>query len=160
MTTHPNNLTTSPAGLALIKKHEGFRANVYLCPAGKPTIGYGHMLTRSEIGVLKLVSKAQAEALLLQDCRIAEIFINANVRVVLNQNQFDALVSFAFNLGVGALDRSTLLRVLNTGKYREAARQFLRWDKFKNPRTGKLEVAKGLFNRRAEESALFLKAVS
>lgn len=154
---HPNNLKTSPAGLELLKKHEGFRANVYLCPAGKPTIGYGHLLTRSEIGVLKTVSKAQAEALLLQDCRIAEMFINANVRVALNQNQFDALVSFTFNLGVGALDRSTLLKVLNTGKYIQAAREFLKWDKFRNPRTGKLEVAKGLFKRRAEEAALFVK---
>lgn len=159
MTTTPNNLRTSANGIALIKRHEGLRLNVYLCPAGKPTIGYGHMLLRSELHI-KTITQAQADAFLAADCRIAEMYLNANVRVDLNQQQFDALVSFCFNLGVGAFDRSTMRRMLNNRDYAGAANQFLRWNKIKNPRTGQFEISRGLNNRRIDERNLFLRGAN
>lgn len=158
-TQHPNNLKTSAKGLELIKRHEGLRLNVYLCPAGKPTIGYGYLLTKSEQGVLNTITRAQADALLANDVRIAEMYINANVRVLLTQYQFDALVSFAFNLGVGALDKSTLLKRLNAGATLAASTEFGKWNKLRNPKTKQLEVSNGLTKRRLDEMHLFMGRV-
>lgn len=154
-----NKLTTSAAGLALIKKYEGLGLSAYLCPAGKPTIGYGHLIKKSEKYFLRPITEAQAEALLLADCKIAEIFINGVVRVPLTQGQFDALVSFCFNLGVGALDKSSLLSYLNAGNYGAASMQFQAWVKVRNPKTNQLEISRGLINRRMDEYKLFVGSV-
>lgn len=101
-------MKTSSKGVELIKAHEGFVPHAYKCPAGVWTIGFGHT------GGVKsgdVVSRAKADALLRSDLATAEGVVNAE-RLRLNQNQFDALVSFVFNVGGGNFRRSTLLKVL------------------------------------------------
>lgn len=142
-------MKTSPKGIALIKEYEGLRLGAYLCSAGVLTIGYGHT------GGVKegdLITEQKAEQLLQDDLKKFENGVLRLVRVPLTQNQFDALVSFAFNLGVGNLGKSTLLRLLNDRDYKGAAGQFIRWNKA----AGK-ELA-GLTRRRIAESELFLSA--
>lgn len=104
------NITQS--GLDLIKRFEGFVGNVYFCPAGYPTIGYGHVVKRSE-DFSAGIDAVQAEELLRQDAVIAERAVLRLIKVPLTDGQFDALVSFTFNLGGGALQRSTLRRKVN-----------------------------------------------
>lgn len=137
----------SEAGLSLIKKFEGCRVNAYLCPAKVWTIGYGHTKTVKPGQKITLES---ANQLLQQDVEVFEQAVVKLVKVPLNQNQFDALVSFAFNVGTGALANSTLLSLLNRKNYLGAAEQFLRWTKAGNV------TLKGLVDRRKEEYKLFL----
>ena len=133
----------------VIKKHEGLRLEAYLpTPNDVWTIGYGHTHTTKK-GMK--ITEAQAEKLLYRDLPWAENAVNTLVKVPLTQNQFDALVSFVFNVGEGAFARSTLLRFLNMGDYTNAAGQFLRWNKQKG------RVLNGLTRRRREEMELFLK---
>lgn len=136
----------SKRGLDTIKKFEGLRLDAYICPAGVWTIGYG--TTR---GVMKgdRVTAEQAEKLLIEDVRKFEAAINKLVKVPLNQGQFDALVCFCYNVGIGAFERSTLLSVLNMGRYKDVPAQLMRWTKVK----GK-EIA-GLVNRRDAEVVLW-----
>jgi len=117
----------STAGLELLKRAEGFRNRVYLDVAGVPTIGYGHRLLNPE-SFPRGVEEAQAAAILACDVREAEEAVQRLVKVPLTQGQFDALVDFCFNLGAGRLANSTLLKVLNGGRYEEAGEQLLRWD--------------------------------
>ncbi|NBX02694.1 MAG: lysozyme [Alphaproteobacteria bacterium] len=138
----------SERGLTLIKEFEGFSARAYICPAGKGTIGYGHVLADGEI-YPNGVSSQKAGALLLQDVGEAERAVCRLAGCDLSQGQFDALVSFVFNLGAGALARSTLLRKLNAGDYAGAAKEFLRWDK-----AGGKKLA-GLSRRRMAEMMMF-----
>lgn len=155
-----SNLVTSPRGINLIKKWEGFHADVYLCPAKKLTVGWGHVIRPSN--GLKLgsgITLAQAEAFLKADLNIAELFINAVLSpakikgLPLNQNEFDALVCFSFNLGVGALDDSTLLKKLQAGDRAGAANEFGKWSYMHV--LGKAVFVKGLFKRRMDERQLF-----
>lgn len=118
------NLKISQKGIDLIKKWEGFRGNAYLCPAGVWTIGYGHTKTAKED---QSIDRIIAEQLLDRDLDVFEQAVNYQVKVKLTQNQFDALVSFAFNCGTGALQQSTLLRRLNRGDYPGTASEFLKW---------------------------------
>lgn len=140
-------MRTSDAGVALIKRSEGFRARPYLCPAGVPTIGYGHT------GGVALddppITEEQALCMLRADLVAFEMGVSAALRVRIEQHQFDALVSFAFNAGLGALQSSTLLRRLNAGDFAGAAAEFPRWNK------GGGRVLPGLVARRAEERRLF-----
>jgi lysozyme len=138
-------------GLELIQRHEGLRLKAYRCPADVPTIGYG-----STLGVQMgdEITKAQAIELLMADIERFEDAVRRHVNVPLTQHQFDALVSFAFNVGVGAFQRSTLLRKLNAGDYRGAADELPRWSK------GGGKVLAGLVRRREDERALFLTPVS
>jgi lysozyme len=132
----------------LIKKHEGLRLEAYLpTPNDVWTIGYGHTHTTKQ--GMKITEK-QAEALLRRDIAWAEKAVNNLVVVPLTQNQFDALVSFTFNVGEGAFGSSTLLRLLNSRDYEGAANQFPRWNKQKG------KVLCGLTRRREEERKLFL----
>ena len=131
----------------LIKKFEGLRLKTYLCPGGIHTIGYGH--TGTDVIPGAQINEDTANAYLKMDIRRFENFINKNVTVPINQNQFDALVSFAFNIGNGNLQRSTLLKKLNDGNYSGAAEEFLRWNKA----SGK--ELPGLTKRRLEEKQLF-----
>jgi len=117
----------SAAGLELIKRFEGFRSEVYRDVAGFPTIGYGHRV-EPEQSFAAGIDEAQATALLENDVRQAEQAVSMQVKVALNQGQFDALVDFCFNLGAGRLAQSGLLRQLNAGCYQEAGRQLLAWD--------------------------------
>ena len=139
---------TSQVGINLIKKYEGLRTNAYLCPANVWTIGYGHTKGVSR-GMM--ISHLEAEELLQEDLRVYEKAVNESVKVDLTQNQFDALVSFTYNVGVGAFSNSTLLRLLNRSKVKEVANQFSRWT-----RTGG-QVLPGLVNRRKDEYSLFIK---
>ena len=136
----------SDAGLAAVKRFEGLRLDAYLCPAGVPTIGYG-----STKGVVMgmSISEEEAEALLREDLKWSEAAVNHQVRVPLTQGQFDALVSFTFNLGQGALASSTLLRMLNAGDYEGAAKQFDRWIYAGD------QKLPGLIARRNDEQAMF-----
>jgi GH24 family phage-related lysozyme (muramidase) len=142
-------MNISAKGLALIKESEGFRADEYLDVAGKPTIGYGHLIKKGE-DFSKGVTEEQATGLLQKDVAWAEEAVAAHVLVPLNQNQFDALVDFTFNLGAGRLKESTLLKLVNEGKMEQAAEQFARW-----VRAGG-KVQPGLVTRRQKERDLWL----
>lgn len=136
----------SKAGLDLIKQFEGLYLKAYRCPAGVPTIGYGHT---AGVAMGQTITQQQADDYLRRDVRQFERAVERLVKVPLTQGQFDALVSFAFNLGEGALAQSTLLRLLNAGDYAGAAAQFDRWNKAGG------RVLPGLVRRRAAERALF-----
>lgn len=140
--------TSSRAGLGLIKTSEGCKLAAYLCPAGVWTIGYGRT-TNVKKG--DTCTQAQADAWLLQEYDAFERKVRALLKVPVTDNQLGALVSFAYNVGVGALASSTLLRLLNAGDYKGAAAQFARWNKA----AGK--TLAGLTKRRASEAALFAK---
>jgi lysozyme len=137
----------SSTGIQLIKEWEGWRAKAYLCPASKWTIGYGHTRTAKRGMTITL---ADGERLLKEDLQTYENAVNRLVTVPLNQNQFDALVSFCYNVGRGAFSQSTLLRLLNQGNYSEAANQFSRWV------NGGGKQLPGLVSRRETERTLFL----
>ena len=141
-------MTTSQNGINLIKQFEGFRAVPYKDIAGFPTIGYGHLIQPGE--VFGAVSSVDATTLLITDLATAEICINTYVTTTINQNQFDALASFVYNLGCGKLKMSTLLKLINAGELELAADEFLKW----NHAGG--AVVKGLTERRKAERDLFL----
>ena len=148
----PKQRQVNQDGLNLIKEFEGFRRNAYLCPAGVWTIGYGSTFYPDGRKVQKgdAISNKEAEELLKITVNNFANEVDRLVTVPINDNQFSALVSFAFNVGVYAFKNSTLRRVLNQGNYQEAARQFLRWDK-----AGGKTLA-GLTRRRQSERNLFL----
>ena len=138
--------TISRDGIKLIKHFEGMRLRAYQDSVGVWTIGYGHTRT-AHSGMT--VTEAEAEDLLREDLAMFEDCVASSVIVPLQQYQFDALVSFAFNLGCGALRRSTLLRKLNQQMYDSAADEFKRW-----VNAGGREL-RGLVRRRKAEAALF-----
>ncbi|KVO41268.1 lysozyme [Burkholderia ubonensis] len=140
---------TGTQGIELIKHFEGLRLARYLDAVGKPTIGYGHLILPHE-RFTRPLTPAEADALLRQDLRSAELSLRKLLRVPVTQQQFDALMSFVFNLGSGRLRSSTLLRYLNAGAPARAADQFLVWNK-----AGGRPLA-GLTRRRRAERALFL----
>jgi lysozyme len=141
-------MQTSAAGLDLLKRSEGFRSRTYLDAAGLPTIGYGHQLVHPEC-FPNGISEAQGTEILTNDLRDAEEAVARLVKVALTQGQFDALVDFCFNVGVGKLETSTLLKDLNAGLYEAAAGQLLLWD-----HVGMQEIA-GLKARREAEFQLW-----
>ena len=141
-------MKTSQEGINLIKKFEGCKLTAYKCPAGVWTIGYGHT-----DGVKKgqKITKARAEEYLKNDLIKYEKGVENLVKVTLNQNQFNALVSFAYNCGLSALKTSTLLKKLNKKDYKGASNEFLRWNKANR------RVLEGLNTRRKAERDLFDK---
>jgi len=139
-------MQTSPSGIALIKHFEGFAERAYLCPAGYPTIGYGHVVRGNMPGE---ISEAYADRLLAEDLRSIEAAVRRLIRVPLSQNQFDVLVSFTFNLGAGRLQMSRLRMLINRGDYAAAAPEFLRWV------YGGGRKLPGLVARRRAEAALW-----
>ena len=141
-----NSLTIGEKGLELIKSFEGLRLRAYLCPAKVWTIGYGHT---GDVRGGQVITQSQADDLLKQDLRRFEIAVRKLVKVPLTQNQFDALVSFAYNVGEAALSRSTLLRKLNAGDLAGTKLEFAKWNK------GGGKVLAGLTRRRADEANLF-----
>lgn len=143
-----NNLKLGSAGEALIKQYEQFRPTAYLpTPHDVPTIGWGHT---HGVKMGDTCTQPTAEAWFQQDVAGAAAEVNKVVTVPLKPNQFDALVSLAFNIGVGNFGGSTLVRKLNAGDIQGAAGQFAVWNK----QGGR--VLNGLVTRRAAEAALFL----
>ena len=116
----------SDDGVRLIQRFEGFEGVVYDDAAGYATIGYGHLIRAGE-DFSQGINRAAAELLLRQDIAIAERAVKRLVEVPLSQSQFDALVSFTFNLGAGALQRSTLRRKVNRAEHVQVPSEFLRW---------------------------------
>ena len=136
------------SNLDIIKESEGLRLTAYMPTANDvPTIGYGHT---HGVRMGQTITKAQAEQFLKEDVSWAEAAVNKQVKVSLNQNQFDALVSFVFNIGETTFAKSTLLRKLNAGDYNGAANEFPRWNKQAGV------VLRGLVKRREREKQLFL----
>lgn len=133
-------------GLDIVKEAEGLRLSAYLCPAGIPTIGYGHT---KGVKLGDTCTKEQAEKWLENDFFTAKQEVKAVVKVPLRENQLDALASFVFNLGVRKLTQSTLLKKLNAGDYNGAAAEFDKW-----VFAGKVKL-NGLVKRRAKERQLF-----
>jgi lysozyme len=142
----------SQNGIKLIKKYEGLRLNAYKDPAGILTIGYGHTKT---VKPGMTINDEMAGLLLKIDLMDAENAVRYLVDIELSQNQFDALVSFVFNVGRRNFERSTLLKRLNENKILEAGEEFMKWTKARQP--GGLKELPGLVKRRAEEKALFLR---
>jgi lysozyme len=140
-------MKTSPNGISFIEAWEGCRLVAYQDIVGVWTIGVGH--TGSDVVRGKRITQAEADAILAADLAKFERTINAEVRVPITQNQFDALVSLAFNIGSGAFRSSTLLRKLNGGDIGGAAKAFLSW----NHAGGR--VSAGLTKRREAEMNLF-----
>lgn len=139
------------AAVALVKHFEGLYPKAYLCPAGVPTVGFGH--TGPDVRLGMTITEAQAEQLLAADLAEAAAVVDKYVRVPLPENPRGALASFVFNLGGGAFASSTLLRLLNLGDTAGAAEQFGRWTKAKV--NGVSVDLPGLVARRAAEAALF-----
>lgn len=139
----------SQRGIDFIKKEEGKRLQAYLCPANVWTIGYGHT-----IGVNKddVITDELAEQFLREDLKNFEAAINKYVKVSLQQNQYDALVSFCFNVGVGNFAQSTLLKKVNAGAPNdEIVFEFKRW------KYAKGMVLPGLVKRREREANLYIE---
>ena len=141
------HMKASGACRALIRQFEDLRLQAYRCPAGIPTIGVGH--TRG-VKMSDRCTVQQADVWLTEDLQDAEAAVSSLVKLPLAQQQFDALVSFTFNLGAKRLAESTMLILLNKGSFKAAAEQFDRWV---HSAGVKLD---GLVRRRAAEKALFL----
>ncbi|MGR0187230.1 lysozyme [Azospirillum aestuarii] len=139
-----------PDALALVRHFEGLYLKAYLCPAGVPTIGYGHT---AGVRMGQTINGLQAEVFLRADMAEAVQDVDRLVTAPLTDRQRGALASFVFNLGAGALRDSTLLRLLNERDYDGAAGQFGRWV-FATVNGKKVEL-EGLKKRRAAEMALF-----
>ena len=139
-------MRTSEAGVNLIKSFEGCRTVAYQDAVGVWTIGYGHTIDVKE-GMT--ITQHQCDVMLEVDIETYENYVNEQVNVSLTQNQFDALVSWVYNLGPTNLRNSTMLKVLNAGKYDEVPYQMKRWN-----RAGG-QVLKGLVIRREAEAELF-----
>ena len=139
-------MKTGSKGIDLIKHFEGCELEAYKCPAGVWTIGYGHIKGVKE-GMT--ITEHQAEEMLKSELNEYEGYINNLVTAELNQNQFDAMVSWVYNLGGGNLKASTLLKVLNAGDYAGVPAQIMRWNKAGG------KVLEGLTRRRQAEADLF-----
>jgi len=144
-------MKASQSAIELIKHYEGCKLEAYICPAGILTIGYGH--TGKDVTKGKIITADQAEKLLIADLAKYDAEIARYVKVELNQSQYDALVSFVYNLGARALATSTLLRKLNAREFDAVPREFLKWDKAKV--NGEFKALPGLTKRRKSEAALF-----
>lgn len=171
MNQYIKNYKTNNAGIELIKRFEGFLPYVYLDQVGLPTIGYGHLCrekdfylqgmnlyyikknysnNKSSIKLRTHITKNQAESLLIKDLRSAENSVKKLIVCPININQFSALVSFTFNLGGAALQRSTLRRKINRGaSFESIQHEFCRW-----VYAGGKKLP-GLLRRRVVESQLY-----
>lgn len=157
------NRTISRYGLEKLKLWEGFRNHVYDDSGGKPTIGVGHLLTKSELMSGKIniggslikyrngLSGDEVYLLLKQDIEPVQTLVDKLVIVPLTVNQFDTLVIFSFNIGCDAFKSSTLLKMLNKGMYADVPQQLKRWVHDDG------KVVQGLVNRRNKEIALWLQ---
>jgi len=150
----PPATALSDAGRTFITNREGMKLRAYKDKAGVWTIGFGH--TGDDVTPTSVITKNQAHQLFKKDVRTVENAINKYVKVPLSQNEFDALSSFVYNVGIKAFKNSTLLQLLNNGDKEGAADQFLVWTKARDPKTGEKVQLKGLVRRRTAERDLFL----
>ena len=143
----------SPHGLEKLKQWEGLKTKAYKDAGGVWTIGYGHTAAAGtpvpHVGMV--ITEAEAEKILLKDLTHYEAAVENNVKVKLNDNQFAALVSFAFNVGTGAFKSSTLLKKLNKGDFDAVPAELMKW-----VHTGKTKN-QGLVNRRRAEGYLWME---
>ena len=145
-------MRTSDKGIEQIKSFEGFRSMPYQDVVGKLTVGYGHLMVHGDGTVQgSPITMGQATELLRKDLHTAEEAVNS-CGVELTQNEFDSLVSFTYNLGVGAFQRSTLLKLLKAGNKEAAAKEFPKWSM-----AGGKEVP-GILKRRLAEQECFLNS--
>lgn len=144
----------SENGIKFISNWEGKRNSAYKDAVGLWTIGIGHLIKKGEV-FAKVMTDKEVYDLFRKDIVQFENTVNNSVKVQINQNQFDALVSLAFNIGIGAFAGSSVVRNLNAKNYIEAANSFLKWNK--GMIGGKLVVITGLDNRRKAERDLFNK---
>ena len=134
-------------GENLIKNFEGCRLKAYKCTAGVWTIGYGHT---GNVRKDDIITQEEADELFKRDIKVHEDNVKRLVKVPLTQGQFNALVSFEYNVGYGAFANSTLLKLLNAQNYDSAAKQFIRWVFIGD------SVSEGLLRRRRAETEMFL----
>jgi lysozyme len=139
-------MNISQEGISLIKKFEGCELEAYKCAAGVWTIGYGHT---KDVKEGDSILKEDAESMLMHELQKYCNDVNIAVKVDLKQNEFDALVSWTYNLGLTNLNSSTMLRVLNEGKHNEVPAQIKRWNKASG------QVKQGLVRRREAEALMF-----
>lgn len=156
-----NKMDISPKALELLKQWEGFKNHTYLDSAGLLTIGVGHLVTASEkaqgyivvdgakLPLDKEFLDVQVIALLNKDVTRFVENVNKVVKIKLSQNQFDALVCFSFNVGIGAFNNSTLLKLINQGKLSLVQKEFRKWVKAGG------KTIQGLVNRRNNEIKLW-----
>ncbi|MDH2121645.1 lysozyme [Pantoea brenneri] len=140
-------MKVSNNGINLVKRFEGLELKAYRDSVGILTIGYGHT---HAVKAGDAITGEKADAFLREDLQVAELTVNTNVKVKLTQGQFDALVSFVFNLGSGNFVKSTLIKKLNSGDYAGAADEFGKWVNAGGKRLP------GLVKRRAAEREVFL----
>ncbi len=164
-TSNGDKKTISAAGVDFIKGWEGFVAKPYNDPVGHCTVGYGTLLHTGNCDGRSIeepykdgISQAKATELLAQKATEFQQVIDSNVTVELNQNQYDALVSFAYNVGGANFQKSTLLKLLNKGDYGAVPTELKKWTKARQ--NGKLVDLPGLVKRRAAEAELFQKSVA
>lgn len=136
-------------GIELIKKFEGLRLKKYRCPAGYWTIGYGHCLKPDES--FETITIDDAEYLLQEDLKLYTANVTKLITSKINNNQFSALISFAYNVGCGNFSKSTLLKKVNKGLHLEVPAELIKW-----VHVNKVPY-KGLLLRRAWESALYME---
>ena len=137
-------------GLQLIKQFEGFSSKIYLDNAGLKTIGFGHLILPSETSSFQNgVTEADATTLLKKEIEVAEQAVSRLITSPINQNQFDSLVSFTFNLGSAAFQRSTLRAKINREEHEQVPREFMRW-----VYAGGIKIL-GLIRRRRAEAELY-----
>ena len=149
------NYKISQNGINQLKKHEGVRYKMYKDVAGLPTTGVGHLILKNEKYLLtKTLTESEVDELLRKDITRFEKNLNKVVKVQLNQNQVDALLSLMFNIGCGAFNSSSCLKRLNEKDFERAANNLCLWNKARV--NGKLQVVSGLNNRRLDERELFL----
>lgn len=142
------------SGCEFIKKFEELRLKAYQDQRGKWTIGWGH--TDGVDRWTPIINEAQAESFFREDVSMCERIVSMTVKIELTQSEFNALVSFSFNEGVGKFHTSTLLKKLNSGDKRGAAKEFDRWIYYLDVNTGEWKVSNGLVERRRVERELFL----
>ena len=139
-------MNISQEGISLIKKFEGCELEAYKCAAGVWTIGYGHT---KDVKEGDSILKEDAESMLMHELQEYCNDVDIAVKVDLKQNEFDALVSWTYNLGLTNLNSSTMLKVLNEGKHDEVPAQIKRWNKASG------QVKQGLVRRREAEALMF-----
>lgn len=144
-------METSQVGIDLISKFEGLYLKAYLCPAGVKTIGYGHT---KGVNMTDVITKEQAINFLKEDLKVAEKCVSLQVHTAINQNQFDSLVSFIFNLGAGNFAMSGLRKKVNTNPNDITIKdEFVKW-----VYAGK-KILPGLVSRRKAEAELYFKTL-